>query len=653
MFYIYIFAHIIFKNLRFYYIIIFMILITANNLALHFGIVEIFNDVSFKINDSARIGLVGSNGAGKTSLLKIISGVIPQTQGEFFSKSDIKINYLSQISDFTSHKTVFNQVMSVFDDVYEMEVKLRDIEHRMAEAGQQLLDALADEYDLLNTKFEEAGGYAIERQARSVLAGLNIDSEMYDRQVNTLSGGQRARIALASALLSKPDLLLLDEPTNHLDMDAIAFLENYLNSASIAYIVVSHDRYFLDKVCDEIFELSLRTLTVYSGNYSNYIIKRDERYEQMLKEYHANQDLIKREQEIIDRYRKWGREKSFKAAKSREKRLDKIERVDKPIKEHTVNFKFQTSKRSGDDVLVCENIGKSFGEKEIFSGLDLHINSSEKIAIIGENGIGKTTLLKIFTREHAPSSGSFILGSGVSIGYYDQHQQNLSLSKTAIDEVWDAYRGLTHQQVRDTLALFLFRGDDINKEISLLSGGERARLSLLKLMLSKSNFLILDEPTNHLDMDSREVLEAALYDFPGTVLFVSHDRYFINNIATRIVHMQKHSITSYPGNWDDYLMHLAMQKADDDKAGSLSKTQRAKEFKEKRETEKQKKEFNKKLKDLETLIENLEKQIDEIQSKLINTSGLSSDEISSLSITHSALSKKLEEKIEEWAEMSS
>ena len=241
----------------------------------------------------------------------------------------------------------------------------------------------------------------------------------------------------------------------------------------------------------------------------------------------------------------------------------------------------------------------------------------------------------------------------MSIGYYDQHQQNLSLNKAAIDEVWDAYRGLTHQQVRDTLALFLFRGEDINKEISLLSGGERARLSLLKLMLSKSNFLILDEPTNHLDMDSREVLEAALYDFPGTVLFVSHDRYFINNIATRIVHMQKHSITSYPGNWDDYLMHLAMQKADDDKAGSLSKTQRAKEFKEKRETEKQKKEFNKKLKDLETLIENLEKQIDEKQSKLLNTSGLSSDEISSLSITHSALSKKLEEKIEEWAEMSS
>ncbi len=637
----------------FYYIIIFMVLLTANNLSLHFGIIEIFNNVSFQLKDNARVGLVGSNGAGKTSLLKIIAKINPPTSGDITYKNDIKINYLSQISDFTSQKTVFSQVMSVFDDVYEMEVNLRSIEQQMAGADHNALAALADDYELLNMKFEEAGGYAIERQARSVLAGLNIGEEMYDRQVSTLSGGQRARIALAGALLSKPDLLLLDEPTNHLDMDAMGFLENYLNSNSIAYIVVSHDRYFLDKVCDEIFEMSLGTLTTYSGNYSEYIIKRDERYEQLLKEYNSNQDLIKREQEIIARYRKWGREKSFKAAKSREKRLDKIERVDKPIKEHIVKFKFQTAKRSGDDVLVCENIAKSFGSKEIFSNLNMHINSGEKIAIIGANGIGKTTLLKIFTKEHAPTDGSFILGSGVSIGYYDQHQQNLSLSKTAIDEVWDAYRELNHQQVRDTLALFLFRGDDINKEISLLSGGERARLSLLKLMLSKANFLILDEPTNHLDMDSREVLEAALYDFPGTILFVSHDRYFINNIATRIVHMEQQSITSYPGNWDDYLVHLSMQKAREDGVSSVSKTQRAKDFKEKRENEKQRKEFNNNLKKLEDVIAALEVKIDEIQSKLIDSANLSSDEISLLSVEHAELSKELEEKIEEWAEFSS
>lgn len=630
-----------------------MVILTANNLSLHFGVVEIFNKVSFQVKEDAKIGLVGSNGAGKTSLLKIIAQINVQTDGKLNYKKDAKINYLSQISDFTSENTVFNQVMSVFEDVYAMEVKLREIEHQMAGADSDMLDKLSDEYHLLTQSFDEAGGYAIERQARSVLSGLNISEDMYERKVSTLSGGQRARIALASSLLSKPDLLLLDEPTNHLDMDAIGFLENYLKSSNIAYIVVSHDRYFLDKVCDEIFELSLGTMVQYKGNYSDYIIKRDQRYEQLLKEYNANQDLIKREQAIIARYRKWGRAKSFKAAKSREKRLDKIERKDKPIKENIVNFKFQASRRSGEDVLVGENLAKSFDGKEIFSNLDIHIKSGEKIAILGANGIGKTTLLKIFTKEHSPSQGNFILGSGVNIGYYDQHQQNLSVTKTAIDEIWDAYRELTHQQIRDTLALFLFRGDDIEKEISYLSGGERARLSLLKLVLSKANFLILDEPTNHLDMDSREVLEAALSDFPGTILFVSHDRYFINNVATRIVHMERDVITSYPGNWDDYLIHLSMQRNNEEAADAKSKTQRSKEFKQRREEEGKRKKLNKQLKEIESEIERLEKDIDNIQSQLADAANLSSDEISKLSIKHSELTKQLDEKVEIWADLSS
>ena len=629
-----------------------MVILQANNLSLHFGIVEIFNKVTFQVKDNARIGLVGSNGAGKTSLLKIIADIYPQTDGTITFKNNAKINYLSQISDFTCDNTVFNEVMSVFDDVYKIELKLREIEHKMAGADSNTLDMLSEEYTLLTQQFDDANGYAIERQARSVLAGLNITEDMYDRKVSTLSGGQRARIALASALLSKPDLLLLDEPTNHLDMDAIGFLETYLKQNSIPFIVVSHDRYFLDKVCNEIYEISLGTLTKYTGNYSEYIVKRDERYEQLLKEYNANQDLIKREKAIIARYRNWGREKSFKAAKSREKRLEKIEVVDKPTKEHTVRFKFQASKRSGEDVLVCEGIGKSFDGKKIFENIDFHIKSGEKIAILGANGIGKTTLLKIFTKEHAPSTGSFILGSGVSIGYYDQHQQNLNTNNTAIDEIWDTYRDLTHQQVRDTLALFLFRGDDIEKEISYLSGGERSRLSLLKLMLSKANFLILDEPTNHLDMDSREVLEAALSDFPGTILFVSHDRYFINNVATRIVYMENDIITSYPGNWDDYLIHLSMQRSEDEKLSTKSKTQRSKDFKQKREEEKERKRILKRLKDIENTIEQLEADIEIIQSQLSNSSNISSEKISELSIKHSTLSKQLEENIEIWAELS-
>ncbi|MEX1376997.1 MAG: ABC-F family ATP-binding cassette domain-containing protein [Eubacteriales bacterium] len=630
-----------------------MVILQANDLSLHFGITEIFNDVSFQIKDDSRIGLVGSNGAGKTSLMKIISGIVPQTSGSITYKNDARITYLSQISDFSCENTVFNQVMSVFDHVYQIEQEMREIEHKMADADSSALAKLSDEYAILTQRFDDADGYAIERQARSVLAGLNIGEEMYERTISTLSGGQRARISLAISLLSKPDLLLLDEPTNHLDMDAISFLESYLKQNSVPYMVVSHDRYFLDNVCEEIYEMSLGTLTKYTGNYSEYIIKRDERYEQLLKEYQANQELIKREKAIIARYRAWGREKSFKAAKSREKRLEKVEVLDKPVQEHTVRFKFQASRRSGDDVLVCENIGKSFDDKKIFENIDLHINSGEKIAILGANGIGKTTLLKIFTNEHSPTAGSFILGSGVSIGYYDQHQQNLDTRKTAMDEVWDAYRALSHQQVRDTLALFLFKGDDIEKEISNLSGGERARLSLLKLMLSKANFLILDEPTNHLDMDSREVLEAALYDFPGTILFVSHDRYFINNIATRIIYMEKDKITSYPGNWDDYLVHLSMQKKDGLSSDEKSKTQRSKEFKEKREEEKQKKQYIKMLKDLESQIHILEKDIDDIQQKLSDAANLSSDEISSLSIEHARLSAELEDKIENWAELSS
>lgn len=629
-----------------------MQILSVNNLALHFGVVEIFNNVNFQVQDNAKIGLVGSNGAGKTSLLKIIAKINDSTSGTLSYKNGIKVNYLSQISNFTCDNTVFNQVMSVFDDIYAIEQKKQDIEHQMADANKATLEKLSDEYHQLTEEFDNAGGYAIERQARSVLAGLNIGEDMYDRKISSLSGGQRARISLASALLRKPSLLLLDEPTNHLDMEAIDFLENYLKFYSAAYIIVSHDRYFLDKICNQIYEMSLGTLTTYTGNYSEFITKRDERYNQLLKEYNANQDYIKQEQAIIARYRKWGRAKSLKSAKSREKRLDKVDRLEKPKSENTVRFRFRAASRSGDDVIVCENIGKSFDDVNIFSDINLHIKSGEKIAILGANGIGKTTLLKLFTKEHAPSKGNFLLGTGVTIGYYDQHQQNLSLNKCAIDEIWDTYRELTHQQIRDTLALFLFRGDDIEKEISYLSGGERSRLSLLKLMLSEANFIILDEPTNHLDMDSREVLEAALADFPGTVLFVSHDRYFINNIATRILYMERDSMTSYPGNWNDYLMHLSVQRKNQEQINTQSKTERAKEFKQKRQIQSAQKDKKQKQQALESEIESLEASIKGIEQKLADTTNLSSKEINELSKEYSALSKDLEESIETWSEIS-
>ena len=629
-----------------------MIILSVKNLTLSFGADDIFSGVSFELQKGERMGFIGSNGSGKTSMLKIICGQLEKSAGSVDKSDAVTINYLSQLSDYTSQLTIWQDVMSVYDDVFEKEERLREIEHEMAHSPEDL-ERLSKLYDRLTREFEDMGGYSAERMARSVLAGLGIDSSMYNRTVSTLSGGQRARVQLAMALLRTPDILLMDEPTNHLDLAAIEWLENFLNGCGVSLIIVSHDRYFLDNVCTDIMELSMGKLTMYKGcNYSDYMVEKEARFEQQLKLYEANQAEIQRHQAVIRRFRSWATEKMMKSAKVWEKRLEKIDKVERPVNEKIIKFRFDSEIRSGNDVLMIEGLKKSFGQKEIFRDLNLHITSGEKIALMGPNGVGKTTLLKIITGALHQDEGEILHGTGVKIGYYDQHQQNLTESNTAQDEIWDAFHELTPQEVRDTLALFLFTGDDIEKKVALLSGGERGRLSLLKLMLSKSNFLLLDEPTNHLDMDSRQVLESALYDFPGTVLFVSHDRYFINSIATRIIEMTDSSITSYDGSWDDYQYHLS-QKVYEDSLTGESKTERAKRFKVAREKKQEEKELKYRLEKIEKKIFDCEIKKATAEKRLSDVSELNDVDISTYSKQYAQCEEELASLMEEWEEVSS
>jgi ATP-binding cassette subfamily F protein 3 len=628
-----------------------MIVLSVKNLSLSFGANDIFRDVSFELKQKERLGFIGSNGSGKTSMLKILCGLLESSAGSIKKSDTTSISYLSQLSDYTSDLTIWEDVMSVYEDVFEAEKQMRELEHMMSKHPDDL-DKLSGRYDKLTRKFEDMGGYSAERMARSVLAGLGIDRSMYERKVRTLSGGQRARVQLAMALLRSPDILLMDEPTNHLDLAAIEWLENFLTNCGISLIIVSHDRYFLDNVCTDIMELSMGTLTQYPDcNFSEYILEKEARFEQQQKLYAANQAEIARHQAVIRRFRSWATQRAMHSAKVWEKRLEKIERVDRPVNEKIIKFRFDTDIRSGNDVVMAQGLKKSFGNKDVFKNLDLHIRSGEKIALMGPNGVGKTTLLKIIAGALAQDEGEMMLGTGVQIGYYDQHQQNLRESNTAQDEIWDAFHELTPQQVRDMLALFLFTGDDIEKKVAMLSGGERGRLSLLKLMLSNANFLLLDEPTNHLDMDSRQVLESALYDFPGTVLFVSHDRYFINSIATRILDMSADSMDSYDGSWDDYQYHLSL-KVNEQSFEKESKTERARRFREERVRKQEEKQLKAKLDVVEKKIFDCEIKKATAQKRLLNVEELNEVDISTYSKQYARCEEELAGLMEEWEEIS-
>lgn len=555
-----------------------MIILSAQHIAKSFGVNAVLRDVSLTVQQGDRIGLVGVNGCGKSTLMRILAGLDAQDGGEISLVRGLRVGYLAQQNMVTSGETVWNELQKVYEQVFAMEKKLRELEDEMAHAhtDAQRFAQLSADYDRLTQRFEEADGYSWKSMVSGVLNGLGFKPAQYDQCVDSLSGGEQTRLCLARLLLQKPDLLLLDEPTNHLDMETLQWLENYLAAYKGSVLVISHDRYFLDHVCTGIVEILMGSSEQYNGNYTRYIAQRQERFESRMRAYEIQQKEIERQQAIIARYRMFNREKSIRAAESREKALDRMEKLEKPVDERSIRFSFEARRRTGEDVLQLTEISKSFGEKHLFHDLTLRVRAGDRVALIGPNGVGKSTLIKIIVGEEQPDTGFIRYGSNVDIGYYDQHQSTLHADKTALDEIWDRFPQMEQSNVRGALGMFLFTGDDVFKPIHTLSGGEKGRVALTALMLRKDNLLLLDEPTNHLDMDSREVLEDALADFGGTIITVSHDRYFINRIANRIIEMQPDGVTEYIGNYDDYIERKNRPVAVEAEAGK-TKTELEKE----------------------------------------------------------------------------
>ena len=529
-------------------------ILACQNIKKSFGIKEVLSDVQFHIEEKEKVALVGINGAGKSTLLKIIMGEESADSGQIILGKDKTIGYLAQQQEAIFSHTIYEEMLSVKQHIIELDAKIRQTELDMKHAEGAELDALLSTYTRLNHEFEIQNGYSYKSEIVGVLKGLGFTEEDFDTQISTLSGGQKTRVALGRLLLSKPDIILLDEPTNHLDMDSIHWLETYLTSYDGAVLIVSHDRYFLDRVVTKVVELEFGKSRTYNGNYSWYATKREEIRASEMKAYLNQQAEIKHQEEVIAKLKSFNREKSIKRAESREKMLDRIEVLDKPQEiRDAMRIRLEPEIESGNDVLLIEHLSKSFGTNCLFKDLLIDIKRGERVALIGNNGTGKTTILKIINHQVPKDEGRIVLGSRVKIGYYDQEHQVLSPEKTIFQEISDAYPGLNNTRIRNVLAAFLFTGDDVFKQIKDLSGGERGRVSLAKLMLSSANLLILDEPTNHLDITSKEILESALNNYTGTVLYVSHDRYFINKTATRILDLTGQHLNEYKGNYDYYL----------------------------------------------------------------------------------------------------
>lgn len=529
-------------------------ILSCNNIDKTFVDNHVIKNASFHIEDYEKAAIVGINGAGKTTLLKIITGRLPADAGSVTFSKDRSFGYLAQHQAVDSENTIFDELLTVKQEVLDLESSIRQTEADMKNASGDELDLLLRKYAAMTHRFEDINGYACKSEITGILKGLGFQENEFDKKVATLSGGQKTRVALGKLLLQKPDLIMLDEPTNHLDLGSIAWLETYLLNYKGAVIIVSHDRYFLDKVATKIIEIDNGVVSSFNGNYSDYAIQKEHLRTEQMNAYLNQQREIRHQEEVIDKLKQFNREKSIRRAESREKMLDKIERLEKPVEVRAdMKLTLTPYKTSGNDVMQIEGLSKRFGSNQLFENVSFEIKRGEHVAIIGDNGTGKTTLLKIINELVPMDSGTIRLGANVEIGYYDQEHHVLHMDKTLFDEISDDYPYLTNTEIRNTLAAFLFTGEDVFKKISALSGGERGRVSLAKLMLSEANFLILDEPTNHLDITSKEILETALNAYEGTVLYVSHDRYFINKTASRILELTHQEFVNYIGNYDYYL----------------------------------------------------------------------------------------------------
>ena len=635
-------------------------ILSCQSICKSFGEKVILQDASFHIEEREKAALIGNNGAGKTTLLRIIMEEISADSGQVVIAKDKKIGYLAQYQDIHGHHTIYEELMTTKQYILDMEDKIRSLEQEMKYVAGDKLESLMNSYTRLTHQFELENGYAYKSEIVGVLKGLGFEEEDYGKQIENLSGGQKTRVALGKLLISKPDILLLDEPTNHLDMESIAWLETYLLNYPGAVFIVSHDRYFLDKVVTKIVEIEAAQMRMYEGNYSAYALKKAQLRDAQYKAYLNQQREIKHQEAVITKLRSFNHEKSIKRAESRVKMLDKIQRIEKPIEiDNQMRISLEPRFISGNDVLTVEGLSKAFPGQTLFTDINFEIKRGERVALIGNNGTGKTTILKILNGIVDADTGRFALGSKVQIGYYDQEHHVLHMEKTIFQEISDTYPTLTETEIRNMLAAFLFTGDDVFKLISSLSGGERGRVSLAKLMLSEANFLILDEPTNHLDIASKEILEEALNSYTGTVLYVSHDRYFINQTATRIMDLTNQAIVNYIGDYDYYLEKKdemtriyapAQETAAQEVKENVSETKLT--WQQQKEEQALKRKRENELKKVEARIEELEARDKEIDETMVLPDICTNvAECTKLSREKAAIAEELEGLYEKWEEL--
>ncbi|WP_238917941.1 ABC-F family ATP-binding cassette domain-containing protein [Clostridium sp. YIM B02555] len=601
-----------------------MIVLSCKNIGKSYGISTILKDVTFSINEGDKVGIIGSNGEGKTTLFKILSKELAQDDGEIFIDKNKSLGYLAQHLALDSSNTIYDEMLLVFEDLIRLEKKIIDLEVKMNEPYDEknasYHEKIIKDYGTAQDLYQNRGGYTYKGEISRVVKGLGFVEDDFEKIISTLSGGQKTRVALCKLLLLNPDILLLDEPTNHLDLEAIEWLEEYLKTYKGTVIVISHDRFFLDSVTTATYQVINGHVNCYNAPYTKALELMKKDHEAKLKAYNLQQAEIKRQEAIIEKFRSFNREKSIKAAESREKALDKMELVDAPDKEKAASkIKFEASVKSGYDVLHIEKLAKSYGDKKLFSDLSFDLKRGEKIALIGENGRGKTTLFKIIMDQIKSDSGVKVLGVNVNVGYYDQEQSNLNMDKTILDEVWDDFPELTTSELRGYLGSFLFRGDDVFKEINKLSGGEKCRINLLKLMLSKSNLLLLDEPTNHLDIPSREALEDSILSYDGTLIVISHDRYFLNKVIHRILELQENGVNEYLGNYSYYIekkKNPQRFEAYEGISAGKTKTQINEEKKKKKALDKEAKAKQNEIKTIENDISVNEEKLGKLQEEL-------------------------------------